>query len=188
MRTTRAVAALEAASQNAAGPLHSLQQCVHWLRQIEQTPTAELGPEWSQRGGNILKCIRSHALAAVEHLDQTGKTVQQRPAAELQLLAVTRQMCVAVRKLLLYLAAQEHPAVLSTTTTSSSSSRSGGGSSGTAGTLVVVAELLTQLLKAMSMCASPLAACIELGNSYAESGTFQLVHHMTAQQLSPRPC
>jgi hypothetical protein len=125
----------------------------------------------------------------VEHLDQTGKTVQQRPAAELQLLAVTRQMCVAVRKLLLYLAAQEHPAVLSTTTTSSSSSRSGGGSSGTAGTLVVVAELLTQLLKAMSMCASPLAACMDtLGNSYAELGTLQLVHHMTAQQLSPRPC
>jgi hypothetical protein len=130
MRTTRAVAAIAAASQNVAGPLHSLQQCVHWLRQIEQTPVAELGPEWSERGINILKCIASHMNAAMEHLDQRGAVVQQRPAAELQLLAVARQVCAAVKKLLLHLAAQQHPAVVvSHSPGSSSSSGSGNRSS-----------------------------------------------------------
>jgi hypothetical protein len=191
MRTTRAVAALAAASQNAAGPLHSLQQCVHWLRQINQTPVAELGPEWEDRCGTIYDCIESHMKTAIDQLDKKQDVVKLPPAAELQLLAVVRLLCTASKKLLLHVAGQKHFAAAASSSSdsagSSSISSSNSSSSSSAGELNVVLRVLSDLLESLGMCFPPLAACTDkLIRTYTESGTLE--HGTMAPQLSHMPC
>jgi hypothetical protein len=172
MRTTRAVASSAAASEAAAGPLHTLQQCVHWLRQLNDTPVAEIGPEWVERGRCIRQCVESQDLKAAEEVVQQREAVKLPPAAEQQMLAVARLLSAAAKRLLLHLAQQKHPATPANKSpgSSSSTSSSSNNNSSTAG-LEDTCDLLNNRLMTLGGCYAPLAASDNKAEAvYRESG------------------
>uniref|UniRef100_A0A383VQY8 Uncharacterized protein n=1 Tax=Tetradesmus obliquus TaxID=3088 RepID=A0A383VQY8_TETOB len=125
-------AAEKRASAAGLGRTPSLDEVLRWLRELEATTPADLGPEWQQRGPLIFTWLRSPAM------------LRQLHASVGQVSNVATSMCAVACKLLLHLAASKDSC--SSIIFSSSSSSSSSNSSTAAAALPVAAQLAPHLL------------------------------------------